>query len=295
MTAPRYATVSELRGAFEERGISPKRRLGQNFLIDLNLLRCVREAAELSPRDIVLEVGCGAGALTRLLGEGAGWVLAAEIDPELYQLAAASVSDIPNVRMFRGDAMEKSSLSPALRRELLSTLEDRPASHFKLVANLPYGVATAVMRSLVVEGPRPDLMAVTVQAEVARRLIAAPGTREYGLLSVLIQATGAVEILRELSPHVFWPAPKVSSALVRVRRKGRLPVDPIDLAGTTGKMMEHRRKRAAKALQLGLRTDSRAEAERILRRCDIDPDIRPDAVNVYEFVKLAAYLSGREP
>ena len=294
MTAARFATITELRRAMESRGLRPNRRLGQNFLVDLNLLRFVTDAADLGPQDVALEVGCAAGALTRLLAERAGTVVAAEIDSGLFALAEESLAGSGSVRLVGGDAMGKRGhLAPGLLRELDAALAGHEARRLKLVANLPYGVATAVIKALLVHGPRPATVVVTVQSEVADRMAAEPGHRDYGLLTVLLRAAGEVERLRTLKPGVFWPAPRVQSAVVRVRLDKPVDINPQALLRVAGKMMEQRRKRCAKAMQMaGLAHDSR-EAMQRLTACGINPDGRPAQVTPEQFVRLAR-LVGRE-
>jgi len=290
MSGARYATISELRAALEARGLRPKHRLGQNFLIDLNLLRCVADAGELTRDDVVLEVGCGPAALTRLLAERAGFVVAAEIDRDLFQLASESVGARENVQLVLGDALDSGALAPALCEAVTSAAE-RLRCRLKLVANLPYGVATAVITALLRKGPLPALIAVTVQSEVARRMAARPGTHEYGLLSVVVQASGVVEHLRTLGPTVFWPRPKVSSALVRVR-VDKAPPDA--LARVAGRLLEQRRKQSAKAMQVVGMAGSGEEAASALAACGIAPDRRPDHLSVEDFLRLTAFLEGRK-
>ena len=294
MSPPRYATVSELRGALESRGLHPKHRLGQNFLIDLNLLGCVADAAELAPNDVALEIGCGTGALTGLLAERAGKVVAAEIDQALIPLASESLEPHGNVSFVAGDAMGTGvDLSPELRRAVVAALDDTPDATLKLAANLPYGIATAAIKALIVGGPRPALMAVTVQSEVADRMAARPGTREYGLLSVLLQSHGEVQRLRTLKPSVFWPRPKVDSALVRIRLNKTCDVPPAQLLRVAGKLLEQRRKRLAKAMQIAGLAGSGAEAEAMLREPELDPDCRPDSLSVDDYVRLTQALEAR--
>ena len=295
MTAAAYTTVSEIRAAFEERGLSPQRRLGQNFLIDRNLLGLVADAGELGASDVVLEVGAGTGSLTRVLGRRAGAVVAVEVDRGLFDIAEEVCADLPNVSVVLSDALDNGGrLAQSLVGRLEALLRETGARRIKLVANLPYGVATAVMKALVVHGPRPGLMAVTVQSEAARRMAASPGEREYGLMSVLLQACGRVERLRTLAPTVFWPRPNVTSALVRVRLREEFPVDPAQLVATAGKLLEQRRKTLAGALRMAGLAVSKEQAAALLRECGVDPRSRPAALDVDGFVRVTNRLAKEE-
>ena len=291
MTA-RYATLSELRSALAARGIHPRHALGQHFLVDLNLLRCVAEAGEIEPRDVVLEVGCAGGALTALLSERACAVVAAEIDPALADLADEALDCLPNVRLVRGDALgARGHLSRELRQAVASALAAAPGARLKLVANLPYGIATAVMKAMLLHGPRPALIAATVQREVADRMAAPAGHHAYGLLSVLLQCQGTVERLRTLRPTVFWPRPKVSSALVRVRLLDAPPVDPAALVRVAGKLFEQRRKQVAKAMQIGRLAEDAGAAAALCAETGMDPHGRPGDVPAEAFVRLVRLLA----
>ncbi len=199
-------------------GLRPLSRFGQNFLIDLNLVDLIARSAHLRKTDVVLEIGTGVGSLTTRLSDGAGAVVTAEIDHNLFRLASIELADRPNVRLIQGDALKnKNTIRPELMdsvREGMSRIG--PESRFLLVANLPYNVATPIVSNLLRGTPAPDVIVVTIQKELADRMIAVPGTKDYGALSVWVQSLCKVEIVRELSPKVFWPQPKVTSAIVKL-------------------------------------------------------------------------------
>ncbi len=199
-------------------GLTPQSHYGQNFLIDLNLVDLIARAAEMRPTDVVLEVGTGVGSLTTRLCEQAGRVITAEIDQHLFKLAAVELAGYSNVVQIAGDALRnKHTLRPELMEAVRAAMaEIGPDARFLLVANLPYNVATPIISNLLHETPMPGRMVVTIQKELADRLIAAPATKDYGALSVWIQTLGSAEIVRELPPQVFWPRPKVTSAVVRI-------------------------------------------------------------------------------
>jgi 16S rRNA (adenine1518-N6/adenine1519-N6)-dimethyltransferase len=214
--APRQ-TLSYLRGLFEAHRLHPKSKLGQNFLIDLNLIDFIVRAAELTCDDMVLEVGTGTGSMTAQLADAAGAVLTVEIDPAFFELATETIHGRPNVRMLNADALKnKNQLNPDLLQALDEMRADYNPQRLKLVANLPYAVATPVISNLLIAGVEIERMIVTVQWEIAEKVIAKPGTKEYGALAVLVQSLADTEVLRKLAPSVFWPKPKVDSGIVRI-------------------------------------------------------------------------------
>lgn len=218
MTSPRQ-TLSYLRNLFEARGLSPKGKLGQNFLIDLNLLDVILRAAELTPQDLALEVGSGTGSLTARLAAAAGIVLSVEIDPDFFELAREAVAAFPNVVLLHTDVLKnKNHLHPRVI-QALEELRQRPGiASLKLVANLPYAVATPVITNFLVSDLGFERMIVMVQWEIAERLIAVPGTKDYGALAVLVQSLADVEAIRpRVPPSVFWPRPQVASAIMAIR------------------------------------------------------------------------------
>jgi 16S rRNA (adenine1518-N6/adenine1519-N6)-dimethyltransferase len=211
-------TLSYLRNLFEERGIRPKNKLGQNFLIDLNLLDLLLRAAELSAADLALEVGSGTGSLTERLAEEAGAVVSVEVDPAFATLVAEAVHGRDNVVLLHADVLRnKNEINPEVLRAVGELARQRGTSRLKLVANLPYAVAVPVLSNLLLTDAGVERMVVTVQWEIAERLTAGPGTKDYGALAVLVQSLADVELIRRLPPAVFWPRPQVSSAIVRIR------------------------------------------------------------------------------
>ncbi len=217
MNQPRQ-TTTYLSKRLAAAGLRPVSKYGQNFLIDLNLVDLIARSAELRPTDVVLEVGTGVGSLTTRLSDQAGAVLSIEIDANLHQLASEELAGRPNVRLIRGDALRNKN---SLRPELMESIRDAmgrigPESRFLLVANLPYNIATPIIGNLLHESPPPDAMVVTIQKELADRMVAEPGIKDYGALSVWVQSLCRVEVIRLLPPSVFWPRPKVHSAIVRL-------------------------------------------------------------------------------
>ncbi len=216
-TPPARQTMAYLKELFKQVGFTIDARRGQNFLVDLNLLDLLERSAGVTPADAVLEVGSGTGALTERLARAAGCMVTVEIDPRLAQLARERVIECNNVHLVERDVLAgKHRLAP----EVLTAIEEAraacPQGRFLLVANLPYCVATPVISNLLAL-PRPfDSATVTVQREMAERMTAAAGSHSYNALSVWIGSQCRSEIVRILPPSVFWPRPKVDSAIVRL-------------------------------------------------------------------------------
>jgi 16S rRNA (adenine1518-N6/adenine1519-N6)-dimethyltransferase len=284
-------TQSFLRGLFDERGLRPKSKLGQNFLIDLNLVDFILRNAELTDADLAVEVGSGTGSLTAQLAGLARAVLSVEIDSSFHQLARETLGDRPNVHLFHGDILRnKNHLNP----EVLALLERLRAEHrperIKLVANLPYSVATPVITNFLLSDIPFERMVVTVQWEIAERLIAEPSTKDYGALAVMVQSLADVELLRKLPPTVFWPRPQVASAIVRIRpneeKRAQLP--------SVGRfrvflrdLYSHRRKNLRGALAAMPGWSSKQEVDARLGRLGIDGNLRAEALDVQTHHRLA--------
>lgn len=211
-------TAADLKREFLARGIRPSRVRGQNFLVDAAVMGRVVEEAMLDRRDVALEIGAGTGGLTGCLAEAAGAVVAVEVDRKLHALAAERLAGLANVRLIHSDALGPgSALAPAVREAVAAAMDSIPGARLKVVANLPYAISTAVISALLLEGPIPSEMVVTVQREVAERICAASGTDAYGYLSVIVQAAARAQMLRRVRPGAFWPQPEVESSILRVR------------------------------------------------------------------------------
>jgi 16S rRNA (adenine1518-N6/adenine1519-N6)-dimethyltransferase len=210
-------TKSFLLARFREMGIRPATRHGQNFLVDLNLVELIVDAAELTSDDVVLEIGTGTGSLTAMMAERAAAVVTVEIDAHLFELASEQLFDLSNVTMLKLDALRnKNNFDDQVMDVVGQQLAAAPGRHLKLVANLPYNIATPVISNLLLTKHVPHSMTVTIQKELAERIIAPPSTKDYSALSVWIQSQCTAEIVRLMPPSVFWPAPKVTSAVLKI-------------------------------------------------------------------------------
>lgn len=217
MNSPLRQTRSHLMALFQQEGLHPRGDLGQNFLIDLNLLESIVSEAELGFEDVVLEVGAGTGGLTTFLAAEAGAVVSVEFDPNMYRLANEAVSHLPDVTLLNCDALKsKHQLNPLIIEAVSRELAAEPGRRLKLVANLPYHIGTPVIANLLASNFPVERMVVTIQFELAQRLMARPHTSDYSALSVFLQSQCRIKLVHKLGPSVFWPRPDVDSAIVRI-------------------------------------------------------------------------------
>jgi 16S rRNA (adenine1518-N6/adenine1519-N6)-dimethyltransferase len=299
-------TQSYLRGLFAQRGIAPRHRFGQNFLIDLNIHELIVKTADVGPDDVVLEVGPGAGALTTLMAARQAAVVAVEIDPALARLTSEATAGLPNVRVLGTDILaRKSMINPEVLDQIRAGLAVSPQKRFKLVANLPFNVATPVITNFLIHPEiSPSLVVATIQLELAERMKAEPGTDAYGALSVLVQALADCKIVRVLPPSVFWPRPKVESAVVAIRPDPAKRASIRDLAtfhALVRSVFVHRRKHLRSVLaSLGRDRWSKPEIDALLDEIGLSGQVRAEALNVEEFTTLAEALTadfqtGRSP
>lgn len=214
---PTRQTTAYLKQLFVQVGFVIDAKRGQNFLVDLNLLDLLERSAGITSADVVLEVGTGTGALSERLARAARHVVTCEVDSRLACLARDKLIDCDNVTLVEGDVLAgKHRFAPAVLAAIEDALAASPGARLLLVANLPYCVATPVISNLLAL-PRPfDAAAVTVQREMGERMTAAAGSHSYNALSVWIGAQCRSELVRILPPSVFWPRPKVDSAIVRL-------------------------------------------------------------------------------
>jgi len=295
---PARQTQSYLRGLFSRHGLSPRHRLGQNFLIDLNIHDLIIELAEVGPDDVVLEVGPGAGALTSLMADRGARVVAVELDSGMAQLAGEATAGVGNVRILNLDALAGKHKVEPRALEALDEAREGGERPFKLVANLPYNVATPLILNLLVDDAhRPALLVVTIQKELGERMMAPAGSPSRGALSVLIQALAEIEIARVLPPSVFWPRPKVDSAVVVIRPDPAKRAAVGDLKWFHRLVRDvflHRRKNLRRVLaDLGRERWPKDEIPPLLESLKIDGALRAEALEVDQWIALARALKER--
>jgi 16S rRNA (adenine1518-N6/adenine1519-N6)-dimethyltransferase len=256
-------------------GVRPDRDLGQNFLIDSNILGVIGRAAELQAGDVVLEIGGGLGVLSEYLAERVRHVHVVEVDERLREALGDAVNGRANVTVHWADAMTLP----------LGSLEPAPD---KLVGNLPYGIAAAVLLRTIGELPAVTTWVAMVQREVGERLAARPGGRLYGTPSVLAQLACEVSVVRMVPRTVFVPVPNVDSVLVRMRRRTRQDLTPA-LRSLVAEAFAHRRKTLAGSLSLA--GGSREQVRAALVSLGHAPDARAERLSPEDFRALERLLA----
>ena len=286
-------TLSYLHRLFEGYGLEAKSKLGQNFLIDLNLVDLIVRSAELDRTDAVLEVGTGTGSLTARLADVAGAVVTIEIDRSLQPVAKEVVGDRRNVTFVSGDCLaKKNELNPDMLTAWDEVAKNAGSTRRKLVANLPYVIATPLISNLLIAGTDVERMVVMVQWEIAERMRAQPSTKDYNALSVLVQSVADVEVVRKVGPKNFHPQPKVDSAIVMIKPNAEKRAKVGDVTRFRVFLRDlyvHRRKTLRQAL-IGWPTGPREkkDVDAKLAELGIDGTVRSEALDLEQHLRLSA-------
>ncbi|MBO2532637.1 dimethyladenosine transferase [Planifilum fulgidum] len=279
--------VARTRQLLADHNLSLKKSLGQHFLVDQRVLERIIEAAELDSSTGVLEIGPGMGALTERLADRAGAVLAVEIDDRLIPILRELFSDRPHVTVVHGDAL-KVDLRELIKRHLGS------ARRFSVVANLPYYVTSPILMRLLEERLPLDRIVVMIQKEVAERILAGPGTKEYGSLSVAVRYFAEVSWICGVPRNCFVPRPQVDSAVIRLRLRREPAVSVRNEAlffRAVRAAFAQRRKTLANALSAAFFGGKRKEElGNLLTDIGIDPGRRGETLTLEEFGRLADAL-----
>ncbi|MSP40668.1 MAG: 16S rRNA (adenine(1518)-N(6)/adenine(1519)-N(6))-dimethyltransferase RsmA [Deltaproteobacteria bacterium] len=269
----------EVRALLRETEFRPKKSRGQNFLIHEPVIESIVRLLALDDSDGVVEIGPGLGFLTRRLLERAGEVWAVEIDDALVaRLRQSGMDDPSKLHLIHGDILA------------LPLLEMLPAKKLKLAGNLPYSIATPVLFRIFDWRARFSRLVLMVQKEVAERIASAPGSKDYGTLSVWCQLHGRVADKVQVSPEAFYPRPKVRSTVLQIELFDEPLIAAADLPTMRGLVRAafgQRRKTLSNNLTSWLKHE-RAEIDNFLRVCDVDPKRRGETLSVAEFIKLAA-------
>lgn len=265
-SSPMPQSKSEIQSLLSAAGTAPRHRFGQNFMIDQNLVRIIADAGSISADDCVIEVGPGTGTLSEEILSRGCQLTAVEIDRDLAKLLRERFGTNDRFTLIEGDALDgKHAVNP----DILNVVAASPRT--KLVANLPYNIASPLIIELLIAGV--ELLVFTVQKEVADRLRATEKDDAYGPLSVVAAMLAKVEVLRTLPPQAFWPAPKIDSSLVRMIRANQLGERAADFSRFVHKLFNYRRKTLRKAM-----VEAGFDPE-ILSELRIDPQLRPEALS----------------
>lgn len=263
--------IHELLG---DRGLAPRRDLGQNFVADPNTVRRIATFAEVRTGDRVVEIGAGLGSLTLALAETGADVTAVEVDRGIVPVLRSIVEGLPNVTVIEADAMS------ADWAEILGT-----HTGWTLVANLPYNVATPLVCDLLDDVPAITSMLVMVQKEVAERFAAGPGSKQYGAVSVKIAYWASAKVVATVPASVFVPRPNVESALVRIDRRQPPDTDPDRLFALVKQAFGQRRKMLRRSLAGVVNPEQFAAA-------DVSPEARPEQLGLPEWCRLTSVTTG---
>lgn len=271
MTHSRHEVVALL----ESHGLSPRRAFGQNFVVDPNTVRRIARLADVGTGDRVIEIGAGLGSLTLALVESGARVTAIEIDRGIVPVLRDVVSGL-DVDVIEGDAMKLdwAAIAP-------------PTQKATVVANLPYNVATPLVADLLDRVPGVTRLVVMVQREVALRLAAAPGSPDYGAVSVKVAYWGRARLLGDVPPTVFVPRPKVTSSIVEISRRDQpaVDVDPMLLFSLVRTAFGQRRKMLRRSL-------ADAVSPEMFTTAGVDPSARPETLSVHDWGRLATAVGG---
>ncbi len=271
--------------------LRPRKGLGQNFLVDPRHLARIVDAAELTGADTVVEIGPGPGTLTRLLAESAGRVIAVELDPQMVTLLRNELGYLQNLTIVEADILQM-QLDTLLTTFPPTQLTNQPSIQptFKVVANLPYYITSAVLRHVLEATPRPERLVVTVQKEVAQRIVAGPG--RMSLLAVSVQFYGRPTLVHRIPAGAFYPPPKVDSAVVRIDTWPRpaIPVNDVDHFFRVVKAgFGQKRKQLKNSLAAGLNKPVE-QIVNALALAQVAPTRRAETLSLVEWGRLAEVI-----
>lgn len=286
-------TKREIQETLAAVGLYPRKRFGQHFLIDGNLMRRLVESAEVSPDDLILEVGPGTGGLTDLLVRRAGRVLAVEIDRDLAAVIKDRFRNAKNVTLIPGDILHsKHRIMPEVADIIRNYTAPRQGC-VKLVANLPYQSATPLVMNLLVDFPQVRRLCFTVQAEVGERIMADPNCKAYGPLTIIARTLCTIETVARIGPQAFWPRPQVDSVMLRmiVQRSPFAELEEVTrFAALVRGAFEHRRKTLRSALAYVL------DEPVLVAVCEVfDASRRPEQAPVDEWLAIFRAVHERSP
>jgi len=274
-------TLSDIKALLAARGIHPRKRFGQNFLIDPRKLEQIVEAAQVGKGDLVLEVGPGTGVLTETLLEAGARVVAVEIDRDMCAILGQRLGDREAFTLIEGDVMAgKHELADDVASSLRGSVASAPAP-FSLIANLPYNIASPLLATLALDWPTMHRAIVMIQKEVGERIISPPGSKAYGPLSIVMQLAFEIERIATLGPGCFWPSPQIDSLVLNCERRSEPLTDDMQaVVGLAQRLFQQRRKQIGSTLGR-----DRAYPP------GIEPNMRPEQLSIQQLIELAETVS----
>ncbi len=285
-------TRKHTRELLQSANLSPRKRFGQNFLVNTRVLDSIIEAAELSSEDVVLEIGAGTGALTKRLALSSSKVIAVELDEGLFHILQSTFQDNPDVTLIHADILDLDLAA------LINKAADSESTRIKVIGNLPYYITTPILMKVLEESPTlplpVEMILTMVQKEVGQRMAASPGTKAYGALSVAIAYRSDPEILRSVPATSFYPKPKVDSVLIRLNVRPTPSVDVKDerfFFHVVRAAFQYRRKTLRNALRMARKAGAiqwPADAvDNALQALNLDGKRRGETLSISEFADLA--------
>ena len=309
ITLDGHHTKSMLKQLFLERGVRLKKHWGQNFLIDQNILQFIVRSAELSRNDIVLEIGPGTGSLTKLIAEKAGHVFAVEMDRKLFEILGETVQGCNNVTTINKDILKsKHHIHPEIIETISNHIQTAASPSagdlcVKVISNLPYYISTPIIIDLLQEVLPIKLMILTLQLDITNRMMAHPGTKDYGILSIMTRLFADAKVLKKLPPSVFWPVPLIDSAIVKMTVNRNKCSDRIHnyqgFLDVVRAIYTSRRKTLSNnlislCLKDGIEKDAhglREDLQPILKKVGIDPGSRGEELDLEKLIELSNEIS----
>ncbi|MBQ8726593.1 MAG: ribosomal RNA small subunit methyltransferase A [Clostridia bacterium] len=274
----------QLKEVLIKNGFHFNKRFGQNFLTDTNLLRSIVDKAGITEKDVVVEIGVGGGTLTRVIAEKAKRVIGFEIDRNLEPVLKETLAGLNNVEIIFKDVMKMPT----------EEIESMIGGRFSVVANLPYYITTPILMKFIEESDKVDGITVTVQEEVADRLCAKAGSSEYGAITASVDAVGNADKIMRIDRKMFYPAPNVDSAVVKITMiKDKYPIENLSAykAGVRCAFLS-RRKTLVNNLMMAFKTD-RKTAEQIVLAVKGDVLVRGETLTTEDFVSLQKEILNR--
>ena len=292
MSAENLSSRRVVRKILTAKHLRLKRRLGQNFLIDKNILNKILEAAELKPDDLIIEIGAGLGTMTQVIAPRVKKIWAIEIDRGLAGVLKETLRDFSNAEIIHGDAL-KIKLSDFISAEF-GRIKPDLIKRIKIIGNIPYSLTTPLVTKILEEEPEFKRAWLLLPEAVVKRMRALPGSKTYGAFSILVAFYANVKLLRKITPQVFFPVPKVASVLVKLERYQQEKFKPKDkelFFKVVRSSFNKRRKKLSNALKPLLDKRKLGGLE-LQKNSRIDLNRRGETLSIDEFIKLSDCLSG---